>query len=96
MPNSSMSPTSSAFNYEADYKAGDVNCDGTVDLSDAVLIMQALANPDKYGENGKDTKRITSQGIKNADVTGNDGMTTGDAAAIQRYLLHLIPELPEK
>ena len=93
---STTSSTSSVFNYDADYKAGDVNCDGTVDLSDAVLIMQALANPDKYGENGKDQKRITSQGIKNADVTGNDGMTTGDAAAIQRYLLHLISELPEK
>ena len=88
--------TSTTTGNDDNYSAGDVNCDGTVDLSDAVLIMQALANPDKYGENGKDGKRITSQGIKNADVTGNDGMTTGDAAAIQRYLLHLIPELPEK
>ena len=88
--------TSTTTDNDDNYSAGDVNCDGTVDLSDAVLIMQALANPDKYGENGKDEKRITSQGIKNADVTGNDGMTTGDAAAIQRYLLHLITELPEK
>ena len=30
---------------------GDVNGDGTVDLSDAVLIMQSLANPTKYGLN---------------------------------------------
>ena len=34
---------------------GDTNCDCQVDMSDAVLIMQALANPDKYGENGKDS-----------------------------------------
>ena len=65
-------------------------------MSDAVLIMQALANPNKYGVNGKDEKRITSQGVKNADVSGNDGMTTGDAVVIQKYLLHLITELPQK
>ena len=79
-----------------DYKAGDANCDGGVDLSDAVLIMQALANPNKYGENGSDKSHITKQGIENADVIGNDGMTTGDAQAIQRYLLKLVTELPIK
>ena len=67
-----------------------------IDMSDAVLIMQALANPNKYGVNGKDAKRITAQGVKNADVSGNDGMTTGDAVVIQKYLLHLITEIPQK
>jgi len=79
-----------------DYKAGDANCDGDVDLSDAVLIMQALANPNKYGESGSDKSHITKQGIENADVTGNDGMTTNDAQAIQKYLLKLVSELPIK
>ena len=59
---------------------GDSNIDGDVDLSDAVLIMQSLANPDKY--------QLTPQGIKNADGNG-DGVTNGDAAAIQRRLLGL-------
>ena len=41
------------------YNKGDANCDGTVDMSDAVLIMQALANPDKYGVKGTDSQHIT-------------------------------------
>lgn len=28
---------------------GDSNCDGSVDMSDVVLIMQAMANPNKFG-----------------------------------------------
>ena len=28
---------------------GDANCDGTVDMSDVVLIMQSLSNSGKYG-----------------------------------------------
>ena len=75
---------------------GDANCDDGVDLSDTVMIMQALANPNKYGLNGSDKTHITEQGIKNADVIGNNGMTTEDAGAIQRYLLHIITELPVK
>ena len=35
-----------------DVKYGDANCDGSVDMADAVLIMQALANPNKYGLDG--------------------------------------------
>ena len=74
---------------------GDVNCDGSIDMSDAVLIMQSLANPDKYGINGSDERHITTQGLANADVneTG-DGVTTGDAQVIQAYLLNIIAKLP--
>ena len=77
-------------------KWGDANCDGMVDMSDCVLIMQALANPNKYGLNGSEKTHITAQGLKNADVIGNDGMTTEDAGTIQRYLLHIITEIPVK
>ena len=42
--------------------AGDGNCDGQVDMGDAVLIMQALANPNKYGIGGADEKALTEQG----------------------------------
>ena len=67
---------------------GDANCDGKVDLSDAVLIMQSIANPSKY--------KLTEQGKKNADVSGeNDGITGSDALAIQKYCLRLITKLPE-
>lgn len=64
-------------------------------MADAVLIMQAIANPSKYGEKGSDKTHITAQGIKNADVAGNnDGMTNSDALGIQKYKLSLVTKLP--
>jgi len=59
---------------------GDANCDGNVDMSDAVLIMQSIANPSKY--------KLTEEGKANADMNG-DGVTSGDALAIQKKLLKL-------
>ncbi|MCR4796067.1 MAG: dockerin type I repeat-containing protein [Ruminococcus sp.] len=67
---------------------GDANCDGQVDLSDAVMIMQALANPDKYGIGGTAEYHLTEQGKLNGDMNG-DGLTVGDAQAIQKMLLGL-------
>nr|AEV59421.1 scaffoldin C [Ruminococcus flavefaciens] len=73
---------------------GDVNCDGTVDMGDAVLIMQGLANPNKYGLNGSDSKHITEQGKLSGDVDEEvKGLTSNDALKIQKYLLKLISEL---
>ena len=70
--------------------SGDANCDGELNMGDAVIIMQALANPDKYGENGTDEHHITEQGKKNADIAGdNDGITNAEALAIQKKLLML-------
>ena len=54
---------------------GDANEDGEVNLADAVLIMQALSNPSEY--------KLTPQGIANADVIGDDGITPMDALTIQ-------------
>ncbi len=65
---------------------GDANCDGTADMADAVLVMQALANPDKYGENGTSEHHITAKGKANADMNG-DGLTVSDAQTIQKSLL---------
>ena len=67
---------------------GDANCDGEVDMSDIVLIMQALANPNKYGESGTAESHLTAQGKTNADMDG-DGLTVGDAQTIQKMLLGL-------
>ena len=67
---------------------GDTNCDGQVYLNDAVLILQYLGNPDAYP--------LSDEAKANADVSGNgDGITNKDALAIQRFVLHLIPSLPE-
>ena len=68
---------------------------GNVDISDAVMILQAIANNDVYGINGSSETRITEQGVINADVYDNGtGMTTLDALTIQRYLVELIDKLP--
>ena len=67
---------------------GDVNCDTEVDMSDAVLIMQALANPNKYGIDGTAENHLTEQGKLNGDMDG-DGLTVGDAQEIQKKLLGL-------
>lgn len=70
----------------SDRLIGDTNTDGEVNLADAVLIMQFMANPQKY--------HISEQGRKNADCSGNDGITANDAYAIQLFTLGLIDKLP--
>ena len=63
-------------------RSGDVNGDGETDLSDAVMIMQALANPSKY--------QITYAGRFNGDVSNTgDGITVADAQEIQSRLLDI-------
>ena len=77
-----------------DILAGDTNCDGKVDLADAVLIMQSLANPNKYGIGGTADKHLTDHGIINGDVdSSTKGLTSNDALLIQEYLLHKITSL---
>lgn len=70
---------------------GDSNCDGQVDMADVVFIMQALANPNRYGEKAEEYMGITALGKLNADMNG-DGLTVGDALTIQRKLLGLDDE----
>ncbi|MBP5379200.1 MAG: RICIN domain-containing protein, partial [Ruminococcus sp.] len=53
---------------------GDANEDGSVGLSDALAILQYIANARKYP--------LTEQGIRNADIF-NDGLTASDALFIQ-------------
>ena len=67
---------------------GDANDDGSVDMSDVVLIMQSLANPNKYGLNGSDKNHITSNGLYSGSVVKRNGsVTTEDALEIQLFLL---------
>ncbi len=69
-------------------KWGDANNDKGVDMSDVVLIMQSLANPNKY--------KLTEPGLYNADVSeAGGGITSNDALVIQKFLLGLITKLPE-
>jgi hypothetical protein len=75
---------------------GDTNCDGIVELADAILIMQAISNPDKYGDNGSDPHHLMAQGRINGDVAGSkDGLTVNDALEIQKKLLGLIEDFED-
>ena len=93
---SQKSTTTSSQNTPSVTLAGDANCDGTVSIADAVLIMQSIANPSKFGLSGSDETHITAQGSANGDVNGNgNGITNLDALTIQKYMLNLISKLPE-
>ncbi len=68
-------------------KWGDANGDKEVDMSDVVLIMQSLANPDKY--------KLSDTGLFNADVCeAGGGITSNDALEIQKFLLGINTKLP--
>ncbi|MBP3760866.1 MAG: dockerin type I repeat-containing protein, partial [Ruminococcus sp.] len=68
--------------------AGDANNDGKVSISDAVAILQYLANSNKYPLEG--------QAKINADCDGIAGVTGQDAATIQQYDAGIIDSLPVK
>ncbi|MBQ6180591.1 MAG: endo-1,4-beta-xylanase [Ruminococcus sp.] len=76
-------------------KYGDADVDGSVKMNDAVLVMQAISNADKYGEDGSESTKITAQGALNADVyEAGEGLTPKDALSIQKFLLGSVT-LPE-
>ena len=77
-----------------DILKGDANCDGSIDMADTVMVMQACLNPLKYGTEGTSEDHITSDGEVNADVDGNKGVTPNDALIIQKYSLKLITVFP--
>ena len=56
--------------------AGDANEDGKVNVSDAVAVLQYVANQVKYP--------LSERGVKNADCDGAVGITGSDALIIQQ------------
>ncbi|MBQ3885195.1 MAG: hypothetical protein II729_03680, partial [Ruminococcus sp.] len=63
-------------------RSGDANNSGSVNMADAVIIMQTNCNPDDY--------QLSTVGEFNADVNNTgDGVTLGDALTIQRRLVGL-------
>lgn len=72
---------------QSDIVYGDANCDGKVDISDAVLVKCYLINSKKYS--------LTESGLSNADVQGTgNGVNAQDAVVIQKRVLGLIKTLP--
>lgn len=56
---------------------GDANCDGKTTVADSVAVLQHIANRDKYG--------LKAQGLLNADVDGEAGITANDARVLQEW-----------
>ncbi len=84
---STTTTTSSTTTSSNDILLGDVNLDGNIAISDAVLVMQSLANADEF------TLSADSQNA--ADVCNRgDGVTNKDALAIQMYMADLVTEFP--
>ena len=75
---------------------GDANCDGNIDMSDVVIVMQACLNPKKYGTNGTSADHIKPEGEINGNVDLKDGLSANDALYIQQYTLKIITSLPIK
>ncbi len=84
---STTTTTSSTTTSSNDVLLGDANLDGNIAISDAVLVMQSLANADEF------TLSADSQNA--ADVCNRgDGVTNKDALAIQMYMADLVTEFP--
>ena len=66
---------------------GDANCDGNVDISDAVMVKCYLINNKKF--------TLSKQGLINSDVQGSgNGVNAQDAVTIQKYVIKSITKLP--
>ena len=86
--------TSTSSSESGNTLYGDTNCDTRIELADAILIMQSLANPNKYGIGGTAANPLTEQGRINGDVDkATQGLTGDDALMIQEYLLKKIGSL---
>ena len=63
---------------------GDVDCSGDVKIADAVLLARYIA---------EDRVTVTSQGLYNAELDGEAGLTAGDLSALLQYLAGVVPQL---
>ncbi len=78
----------SSSNIGGDILYGDANCDKTVDIADATLILQFVGNSDKYS--------LSAKGEKNADCYDpGSGITVLDSLAVQKLDAKVLKSLPE-
>ena len=65
---------------------GDINLDGRVDITDAVLLNKAAAN----------TVSLSAQQQANADCDESGGVDSNDAVVLLKFLVSIIHTLPNK
>ncbi len=68
----------------ADVLYGDVNLDGKVDLTDAILLNKSCAG----------AVSLSEKQLLNADCDLSASVDTADSIALLRFLVHIITELP--
>ncbi len=66
---------------------GDVNCDGRVDITDAVLLNKAVAGA---------VTLESAQQQANSDCDGNGELGSNDAVVLLKFLVALIKSLPSE
>ncbi|WP_298483689.1 RICIN domain-containing protein [uncultured Ruminococcus sp.] len=78
--------TTTTVSEEMSVLFGDVNLDGRVDITDAVLMNKAVAGAVKLG----------NQAFANADCLQDGELSGDDAISLLQFLVHLIDSLPVK
>ncbi len=61
---------------------GDVTCDGSIDVADAVMLARLVAEDD--------TAEVSASGIKNADVSRNGSPDSEDVIMILKFIAKII------
>ena len=69
----------------AEYKPGDVNLDGEIDIMDVIAVNKFLLG----------TSKLSDMARKNADVDFNDAIDTTDSLLILKYVVALIDSFGE-
>ena len=64
---------------------GDVNLDGRVDITDAVLLNKAVAN----------AVTLSSAARQNSDCMQDGELTSDDAVVLMQFLVHIVTNLPQ-
>ncbi|WP_298483488.1 dockerin type I domain-containing protein [uncultured Ruminococcus sp.] len=75
----------SSVSAEESVLYGDVNLDGRVDITDAVLLNKATAGAVSLGD----------QAARNADCDANKELGSNDAMVLLKFLVHLVMSLPD-
>lgn len=82
---STVPPSTTDLSSDSEILKGDANCDGSVDIADAVATASYVGDSVK--------NKLSAQGMLNGDVQGNgNGLNANDALAIQQYLANIISE----
>lgn len=76
--------TTSSTGVMGDVLYGDVNLDGRVDITDAVLLNKAVAGAVALDDTAK----------RNADCDGSNEVGANDAVVLLKFLVHIINSIP--